>query len=163
MTKQGQTMPNCQTMCSLSKQPKSKVQPTAKVWSVVLGKLAAPQQTKRRRAKIHLCYIFEQNLCAEVKPLPYFFNACIQAKAALLIVSTFLKILDANCFAHDDDDNAVKVSYADVPRVDIAYRLFWCRLTSAPTYLLLTTLSAEKYPKYKQMLQIHPDKYIWFT
>ena len=64
-----------------------------------------------------------------------------------------MKILDANCFAYDDDDDddddddAVEVSYADVPRVDIAYRLFWCRLTSAPTYLLLTTPTAEKYPQ----------------
>ena len=28
--------------------------------------------------------------------------------------------------------------------MDIAYRLFWCRLTCAPTYLLLTTPAAEK-------------------
>ena len=97
----------------------------------------------------YICETFSCKICgrAEIKPPPYFSNACIQAKAALLIVSTFLKISDANCFAHDDDDNAVKVSYADVPRVDIAYRLFWCRLTSAPTYLLLTTPTAEKYPQ----------------
>ena len=90
--------------------------------SVVLGKLAAPQQTKRRRAKIHLCYIFEQNLCAEVKPLPYFFNACIQAKAAQLIVSTILKILDANGFAPTMTMQWKLVCGRNVPGVDIARR-----------------------------------------
>ena len=56
------------------------------------------------------------SLCAKANPPRYFFDACIQTIAALLIVRTISKILDANCCS---GENAVDIPIQS--KKDIAY------------------------------------------
>ena len=56
-------------------------------------------------AKTHLEEILSPNLFAEGKPRPYFSNACIPTKSASLIVNAILKMVQANCPAHDGQDD----------------------------------------------------------